>query len=138
MKKISVSILLTSFLFIRNANCQNVNWAETSNWKLYKIHEKRAFSYSIDTLINFKFALLNNDSMRIFLSNVSIIPYEKTPLWMGFYVASCQLNDGTIKKIEIGTYGGFFYDEKEKKYYQLPLEIRKEWLDYLADSGADL
>jgi hypothetical protein len=117
---------------------QEINWKETKNWRLYDIQDKRAFNYPIDSLSNFKSTPLNSDNMLPFLSNVSLIPIERTPLWMGFYVTTCQTKEDKIKKIEISIYGGFFYDEEEKKYYQLPLDIRKNWLNYLSDCNAKL
>jgi len=117
---------------------QEINWKETRNWRLYDIRDKKAYNYPIDSLSNFKSTSLNNDRMLAYLSNVSLIPVERTPLWMGVYVTTCQLKEGRIKKIEISTYGGFFYDVKEKKYYELPLDIRKNWLNYLSDCSAIL
>jgi len=92
---------------------QEINWKETKNWRLYDIQDKRAFNYPIDSLSNFKSTPLNSDNMLPFLSNVSLIPIERTPLWMGFYVTTCQTKEDKIKKIEISIYGGFFYDEEE-------------------------
>jgi hypothetical protein len=138
MKYIIIATLISNLLFFRESHSQGINWAESKNWRLYNILDNSAFGYPLDSLVNYSSRLLNKDSMQTFLSNVSIISIEKTPLWMGFYVASCELKNGTSRKIEISTYGGFFYDELEKKYYQLPLEIRKDWLDYLAESEAAL
>ncbi len=124
-------ILLVKAQFLYS---QNIDWNRTYNWRLYKINSRLGFGYSLDTLHNFKSIMLNNDTVQNYLQSVSVIPLEKTPVWMGAYIASCQLSDGTVRKIEIGKYGGFFFDEIEKKYYELPLTIRKEWLNYLSDT----
>ena len=50
---------------------------------------------------------------------------------MGYYVASCRLPNDTLIKVEISQYGGFFYAEKEKKYYQLTDGLKDSWLAYL-------
>jgi hypothetical protein len=138
MKYILLAIIISNFLFPKKSYAQNFNWAESKNWKLYDIHDESAFNYPLDTLRKFRNRSLNKDSMLIFVSNLTIIPIERIPVWMGFYVATCEFNSGAIRKIEISMYGGFFYDEKEKKYFQLPVEIRKDWLDYMSDSAAAL
>ncbi len=138
MKYILLTITISNFLFIQESSSQSINWAESKNWKLYDVHDESAFNYTLDTLRKFRNRSLNKDSMQTFVSNVTIIPIERIPVWMGFYVATCEFKSGAIRKIEISVYGGFFYDEKEKKYYQLPLEISKDWLDYMAESAAAL
>lgn len=50
---------------------------------------------------------------------------------MGAYVTSCIV-DHKMRKIDISSYGGFFYDETDKKYYGIQQQMQKEWLDYLA------
>jgi hypothetical protein len=113
-------------------------WNKATDWKIYNIYNQRAFDYPIDTLSNFPSYRLKTDSMQDLLSAVVLVKKEIEPVWMGYYIASCRLPDGTLRKIEISNYGGFFYDEKEKLYYQLPLERRKDWLNYLSDCGATL
>jgi hypothetical protein len=53
---------------------------------------------------------------------------------MGYYVASCQFPDGTLRKIIISMYGGFLLDQYADAYYELPLELRTSWLTYLSES----
>src|ERR1700749_1235752 len=79
----------------RNDNQPNmvatpIDWAKAKDWSLYYLKSKKAFSYSPDTLINFKKVALDQDSMRAFLKTASPIPLAKTPLWMGYYVTSCR------------------------------------------------
>jgi len=109
-----------------------INWAETKEWKLYYLHSKKAFSYPLDTLNNFSSIPLNEDSMKVFLQTVTEIPVERIPVWMGYYVASCRLPDNKHIKIEISQYGRFFYEEKEKRYFQLDEHLQANWLAYLA------
>ena len=115
-----------------------VIWENTKNWKLYNIRAKGGFSYSSDTLKYFKHVSLNGDTMKVFLHSVTEIPLDKTPVWMGYYISSCQLEDGTMIKIEISQYGGFFYDDREKQYYQLTMSKRQEWLKYLSSRAIEL
>jgi len=109
----------------------NINWADTKDWRIYYITSKDAFSYPLDTLKTFKSTALTQDSMAVFLKHVTEIPAERTPVWMGYYVATCRLPDGAYFKIEISQYGRFFYAEKEKRYYQLDNEVQDHWLSYL-------
>ncbi|MEO9209534.1 MAG: hypothetical protein ABI208_00470 [Ginsengibacter sp.] len=135
MKYISVII---SFFFITNCFSQSINWKDAKNWKLYSVRDDSAFGYSIDTLKNFESIDLDYDVMQSFLSNVIEWPREKTSLWMGLYVVTCELPTKEIRKIEISVYGGFFYDEKTKTYFQLPEPIKNDWLDYFSSNSARL
>ena len=117
---------------------QKPEWGEATEWKLYDIHTNKAFAYNADTLHNFKSIQLDKDSMNTFLSNVSEILNDDGPVWMGFYVASCKLQDGILRKIDISVYGGFFYDEKSKTYFQLAKYFSNDWLNYLRDKGTQL
>jgi hypothetical protein len=108
-----------------------INWSATKDWKLYYIHSKRGYAFPIDTLINFKSVSLNQDSMKTFLHTVTEIPRETPPSWMGYYVASCRLPDGKLVKIEISQYGRFFFEEREKRYYELTEKVESDWLSYL-------
>jgi hypothetical protein len=112
----------------------SIKWSDTKDWRLYYIYSKGSFAYSVDTLKYFKYINLNQDSMQLFLHEVTEIPKERTPLWMGYYIASCRLSDGTLVKIEISQYGRFFYEEKERRYYQLKEDIGQDWLSYLTRS----
>ena len=133
MKYIS---LIISVLSISNYFSQNINWKDAKNWKLYNIRNSSAFSYSLDTLKNFESIDLDYDVMQSFLSEVIEWPRDKSSLWMGLYVATCELPDKEIRKIDVSVYGGFFYDEHSKSYFQLPLPIRNDWLDYFSNNRA--
>ena len=126
-----LNILL--LLQISTIFCQNINWQKTSHWKLYNIRDDNAFGYSLDTLRLFKSTDMDSSKMQAFLRNAKVLITPKYAMWMGLYVTTCQLEDGTIRKIDISKYGGFFYDEKKKTYYELPLELRDEWLKYMHD-----
>ena len=111
---------------------QKVDWQKTNNWQIYQLRGHGLFDYSLDTLKKFRSYHLNDDSIRTFLKVVDIIPSEKSPVWMGVYIASCKSEEVSLK-IEVSQYGGFFYYEKEHTYYILPEEVRKEWLDYFSN-----
>jgi len=108
-----------------------IDWDKTKDWKLYHVRSKEAFTYSLDTLNAFKSISLGQDSMMSFLKNVTQIPQGKNPVWMGAYVATCQLQNGSVVKIEISQYGGFFYVESERQYYELAQNVRDSWLPFL-------
>lgn len=81
---------------------------------------------------------LRQDSMTFFLKTVTQIPEGKNPVWMGAYVATCQLENGTPIKIEISQYGGFFYVERERRYYELAEDVRDNWLSFLTSKWLQL
>jgi len=69
--------------------------------------------------------------MRKFVRDVLPVPNDSTPVWMGAYVATCSL-DGKEVKVEISTYGGFFYCEADREIYEIPAPLKNEWQDYIA------
>lgn len=113
---------------------QDVIWKNSKNWKLYNIINKNGFTYSIDTIMSFQSIELSNQMMNTFMNDVSEWPIEKYSLWMGLYIATCEMEDKKIRKIIISNYGGFFYDQLTKRYYELPSELKDQWLSFLNDS----
>jgi hypothetical protein len=108
-----------------------IDWTTTKDWALYYIKSKRAFAFSVDTLKNFKSVRLDQNDMKKFLATAAPLPAERTPYWMGYYIASCRLSDDSLIKIEISQYGRFFYAEKDKCYYQLSEDVQDNWMAYL-------
>ena len=140
MKKFICLFFCCVTLYISGVNAQTtvtdkpvsaINWTTTKNWKIYYVRSRGGFNYSIDTLQYIKSVSLNDDSMKNFLQSAAEIPVDRTPVFMGYYVASCQLPNGKAIKVEISQHGRFFYEEKEKRYYQLAESIQSDWLDYL-------
>ena len=124
--------------FVTSISCQQVDWALSKHWKIYSIHSGNALGFSTDTLSRFKFVNLDDNEMRNFLSHVNLWPKDKYAVWMGLYVATYNIGDSSIRKIDISTYGGFFYDEGTKSYYELPVSIKDEWLTFLHDRVASI
>jgi hypothetical protein len=108
-----------------------IDWTTTKDWTLYYTKSKKAFSFSLDTLKNFKSIQLEQHEMKKFLATAAPLPTERTPYWMGYYIASCRLADDSIIKIEISQYGRFFYTERDKRYYQLAEDVQDNWMAYL-------
>lgn len=131
MKKIELFSL--TICFALGLNGQSIDWRSAKNWRLYNIRESAAFGYNVDTMKNFKSVALDLDTMIGFLSEVEQWPKDKYSLWSGLYVATCELPNADIRKIEISVYGGFFYDDRTKTYYQLPRGVRNAWLEYLSE-----
>jgi len=131
-------LTMISFFFVQFLMAQNENWREAKVWRIYAIRSRDAFTCSVDTLSLVPSLSLSVDSMKRLLANAVPMAEAKTPVWMGSYVSTCLFTNGTLKKIVISTYGGFFYDEMERKYYQLPPDLRAEWLNYLSDCAANL
>jgi hypothetical protein len=109
---------------------QDTSFQLAKNWRLYDISANDVFQYPVDTLKNFHYAKLDADSMKGYLAALSRVSEESPPLWMGVHVATYELN-GTVRKIEISLYGGFFYDESTKRYFLLPDDKRDAWLAYI-------
>jgi len=129
-------LILGLFLGIaKQASAQIILWDSTSNWKMYDVHDFDAFKYSIKSLDTVQAITLDNNTMRSFLRNVEVWPHDKTSVWMGLYLASCQLPNGEIRKIEISVYGGFLYDELNRTYYQVAENMRQDWLAYLSKNS---
>jgi hypothetical protein len=111
-------------------NQSPINWQQTSHWRLYKIKGSQQFSISADSLSLFKNYQLRSDSMVYFLHAADPKPADARPTWMGGAVATC-LYDGKIRKILISSYGGFFYDQTSDTFFQLPGQMKDEWMGYI-------
>ena len=135
MKTLIIFLWILTLLFSSVCYGQDINWIKTTHWKLYNIHDKAAFNYSVDTLQYFKNTPLDDSTMHHFLKPVSLWPVEKYSLWMGLFVASFETEDKRLQKIIISFYGGFFYDPLTKRYYELPEDERKAWYQYINDSA---
>lgn len=111
---------------------QPIHWDSASAWTIYYVNDRNAPRFPMDTLHNFRNVEVNNDSMRMFVSQAK--PLEmKSPVWMGYYVASCKVPSGEKHKILISMYGGFFLDQQMGDYYEIPMNMRKDWLSYLSE-----
>jgi len=123
------NILLAFVVLAFTHNQSPINWKQTSHWRLYKINGVQ-FSISADSLSLFKNYQLQSDSIVTFLHGVEAIPADARPVWMGGFVATC-LYDGKIRKILISSYGGFFYDQTSGTFFQLPAQMKDDWLQYI-------
>ena len=127
-------VLLPSVLISRPKGASKTSpttWAKAKEWRLYYTRSKKAFAFPPDTLNNFKSVPLNEDTMKAFMATATQMPAGKTPLWMGYYIATCKLPGDSMIKIEISQYGRFFYDERDKSYYQLTDDMQDNWQAYL-------
>jgi hypothetical protein len=126
-----VKILVTVIFTVRaytDAQGQ-VLWMKAQNWKIYNGGDS-SFAISIDSLKGEKYHQLNADSMRYFLDSVTLLPNNIQPGWMGVYLTTCVI-EGEIRKVLISYYAGFFYDEKSRRYYQIPASKKDDWRNYL-------
>jgi len=122
--------IIVAIWLSQTAQGQDTTFRSAENWRLYDIPAGNAFKYSIETLRNFQYYILDSDSMRRYMAFLSVLSPESLPRWMGAYVATCEL-DGAIRKIEISVYGGFFYDETTKRHFQLPEKLIDPWQTYV-------
>jgi hypothetical protein len=130
-------ILLLAISFVSICRAQQPDWQQSSQWTLYNVRGAKFYKIAADSLDRYANRPLNDDSMHIFLSHSFALPSDKAPAWMGAFVTSCTL-DHKKRKIDISSYGGFFFDETEKKFYSVPENIQRDWLNYLAGSAGAL
>lgn len=57
---------------------------------------------------------------------------------MGAIVTSFEDETKQLRKVLISTFGGFLYDEKTKRYYEIPGDSRDHWINYLYSKLAEL
>ena len=139
MKGLFKYLHLLAIAFAISATCvaQAPAWRQSAGWTLYNVRGAKFYKVALDSLGKYDKRPLSDDTMRRFLSQASQMPSDKAPIWMGAYVSSC-LVDHKTRKIDISSYGGFFFDETDKKYYSVPQELQNEWLNYLADCAGAL
>jgi hypothetical protein len=124
------SILIALTLLALTHSQEPIIWQKTSNWKLYKINDSVMFSISADSLNLFKNYQLQSDSIINFLDGVVTLPKVQGAAWMGGVVASC-VYAGKVRKILISDYGGFFYDQESGNFFQLPAQVKDDWMRYI-------
>jgi hypothetical protein len=138
MKHYLKLLLLASISFsITTSRAQAPAWQQSSQWALYNVRGAKFYKVNLDSLNNYNHRPLNDDSIHAFLSHSSTLSSDKPPMWMGAFVTSCIL-DHKKHKIDISSYGGFFFDETDKKYYTVTQEIQKDWLNYFAESAGSI
>jgi hypothetical protein len=87
---------------------------------------------SLDSLGKLKSYRLNPDTVQVFLNPVSEIPKDSTPLaWMGGVLATCTYQ-GKMRKVQISSYGGWFFDQETKSYFEVPKDQAVEWYSYVS------
>lgn len=127
-------VLLTILSFFNLPS--QIRWENAKDWKIYKMPSHIGLRVSLDSLSIYKNQLLDIDRMRTFLKTLQKIK-NINPVWTGLYVASCEL-DNTKRKILFSRYGGFLFDESSKSYYQIPENLRQNWLNFLNESSKSI
>jgi len=130
--KIPVTVLL--ILCSARSFAQQGTWEGTKDWKLYKIQGNKAFRLKQDSLLYIESVPLNEDSLKTFLNSSGAWPKEKYSLWMGSYLASFADSAGLLHKVDISMYGGFFFDERTKTYFQVAADMKNDWLQFMSRS----
>jgi len=131
------NILFIILFFGELKSIAQVKWNETLNWKIYKIPDQIIFRVSIDSLNQLKNYQLNQDSVIRYLGAADILPDSLNPIWMGGWVATYEYK-GQTRKMQISAYGGFFYDQTSRRYYQIPIDRKEEWMNYINHSLSSL
>ena len=113
---------------------QPPTWPATKNWKVYSLQAPAVFTISVDSLRFLQGAPLNRDSVQFYLNSLQQLPEDRTPTWMGAWLGSYESADGQIHKIEIGAYGGYFYDVSSGRYYHLPRPLIRPWQKFITSN----
>lgn len=124
---------IVSLFFCTIVLGQVTQFNNAKNWKLYNVADENVFQYRLDTLKNFSYQQLSDDTLRYFMSELSELPANEPQIWMGAYVATFEIGDAK-RKLEISHYGGILYDESSKRHYQIAESRIQEWLSYIRRS----
>ena len=120
-----------------SCHAQHEPWSKTKNWKVYPGEGQSVFSFPVDSFKVTRNNPLNQDSIQFYLRKMQLIPPDHIPTWMGAYLASYESSDGEINKVEIGTYGGYFYDVSSDKYFSLPRQFIRPWQKFITRNIPD-
>ncbi len=107
-----------------------IDWGKSSHWKIYKVPEPIMFKIPIDSLPQTNSQTLRKDSILIYIGSSTILPDSIKPVWMGGWLATYEFS-GQEHKIEISSYGAFFYDQSTNRFYQIPMELKEDWMTYI-------
>jgi len=135
--KISYLFTIIVGLLYQGCDAQHEPWPKTKNWRLYPGEGQAVFSFPEDSLKTTRNHLLNQDSIQFYLEKMQPMPADRTPTWMGAYLASYESGDGKINKVEIGVYGGYFYDVSSDKYFSLPRQFIRAWQKFIVRNIPD-
>ena len=120
-------------LFFSSKNyAQQINWQQTKNWRLYDAHSLRGFNNPDEKILAAKNIELNLDSIKEYLTSVTLYTPENNPVWMGNYIVSFQTNDQQTNIIYVSIYGGFMYDSKDHIYFKLEDDDGENLNNYLS------
>jgi hypothetical protein len=124
--------IVTIFLFITSSVGQPIEWAGTSNWKLYDVTTKVNQLFDRDSIAFYRSEPLAVDSIKFYLSQVTLIDSSRSAgaIWMGDYWVSCEYR-GKFKIVRLSRYGGFFMDWDTGNYFEIPIDKRGMWHQYL-------
>jgi hypothetical protein len=128
MKKLFFILLVS---FASRSFGQSIDWQQTHGWKIYVLRDKKGMRTAVDSLKYFRSITLDDDSVKYFLVDAKEIARSDEPVWMGANILSDVDSSGLFRKIDASVYGGFFYDEQSKKYFQLSGELKEVWMRYL-------
>ncbi|HLY68738.1 MAG TPA: hypothetical protein VKR53_03345 [Puia sp.] len=134
MKKLFLFVFV---FFALHASSQTRDWQKTRAWKIYDLRDKKGMRMKADSLKQFRSMVLDDDSVKYFLKGEREIPHGDEPVWMGAIILSCLDSSGIFLKVDVSVYGGFFYDEQFKKYFQVRDEVKEEWMAYLDRKGTE-
>lgn len=122
-----------------SANGQVVDWKRSTQWRLLEPFHGSGGTIHGDSLNYSKYLVLEQDSMKRYLQDVSPISAARSngAVWMGEYWVTCNYED-SAKVVRVSNYGGFFLDTATGIYYEIPMPLRAEWHTFLVKEFIDL
>jgi len=109
-------------------------WDSTKNWRVYHLANfRRIVGMPDDSLQYLESRSLDKDTLHEYLCHADkIVQGTESIQWQGCYLASYEAEHGQIRKVLVSMYGGFFYLQRNASYFQLPSELRQDWLSFFS------
>jgi len=119
-------------LFLMSSIGQTLSWNNTSNWKLYDVTTRVNQYFERDSIPFYQSEPLPTDSVKYYLNQARSIDSSRSAgaVWMGDFWASCEYG-GKLKIVRLSRYGGFFMDWDTGNYFEIPIDQRGPWHQYL-------
>lgn len=132
------------FVFLLFVNSVSVGqsdstWLKGKQWRLYYVGPQEVYDLKADSLAKLTFEELNTDTVISFLKDATLIPKDRSSgvVWMGSFWVSYVAGQRT-SLLRVSRYGGFFIDESNGSYYELPIWETPQWLAFFTRAALEL
>jgi hypothetical protein len=132
---------LVFLLFVTSAAVgqPDSTWLKGKQWKLYDVGPQEVYDLKADSLAKLASGELSTDTVISFLKDATIIPKDRSTgvVWMGSFWVS-YLAGQRASLLRVSRYGGFFMDENDGGYYELPVWETPQWLAFFTHAAVEL